>query len=51
MKLENQFENTGEQGLEDVYNYSDWSYSIEYAEMVKAYNQQENNKSELKEAI
>ena len=51
MLLGNQFSNTGEIGLEDVYNYSDWSYSVEYMEMAKAYNLQENSKCELKEAI
>lgn len=49
--LKNEFKNTGEVGLEDVYNYNDWSNTKEYTEMTNAYNQQEVNKCELKEAI
>jgi len=49
--LENEFNNTGELGCENEGDYNDWSYSIEYAEMTKAYNRQENSKCELKEAI
>jgi len=49
--LKNEFKNTGELGLEDIYNYNDWTYSLEYMEMAKAYNLQEDKKCELKEAI
>jgi hypothetical protein len=49
MKLNNEFNNTGELGLEDVYNYSDWFYSLECMDMIKAYNSQNN--TELKKAV
>jgi hypothetical protein len=50
MKLKNEFENTGEMGLEDVYNYNDWTYSEEYTEMVNAYNYQ-NKDTKLKKVV